>query len=330
MRWTTQAFLTVIRSRGNSVRKVMLPRELALRPNILAAAAAIMLIAGTASQSSFAQLAPAAGPATPAPMVKASNANIGTLRVQLVREAAMSAAMRASLARQSEYINKMLDENARLLDDTYDFPSVMLPNSVTPPVIRKIERVTEQSGDVLRYSAAQFQIVKQAAFTTRPPTWRTYLPIPIWSDVGTTHPSLLPVNAEEKAAAQEGLSKGWAAGVGQANAMFMKGLTRLQNDWEGMTTYHALLKLNMVTAPIVNRQDMAVSGSSDSLVVDQSTYRIEAKPVFNPNISQWLALLDTTGASSFLEATKPKEAESTRAAVAAPSLNELMHTWGAK
>lgn len=323
---------TITLLKDKAVRKVTLIGELALRPG-LAVVGAVTVFMVSAQMPSFAQQQSAAvSPALPAQKsISAPSGNPVALRIQLVREAALSAAMRASLAKQSEYINKLLDENARLLDDTYDFPALMMPNSVVPPVIRKIERVTEQSGDLLKYSAAQFQIVKQATFATRPPTWRTYLPIPIWADLGTTHPSLLPVTAEEKVGAQEGLNKGWQAGTEQANAMFYKGLTRLQNDWIGMNTYHALLKSNMVTAPIVNRQDLAVSGSSDSLVVDQSTYKIEAKPVFNPNISQWLALLDTTGASSFLEASlKPKDAESSRASIAVPSLNEMMRTWGTK
>ena len=275
------------------------------------------------------------GAAAPATSEKSAGVPNGrsavSLRIQLVREAAMSAAMRAALAKQSEYINKLLDTHGRLLDDTYDFSSLMMPNNVVPPVIRKLERVTEQSGDVLRYSAAQFQIVRQASFATRPPTWRIYLPIPIWSDLGTTHPTLMPVTPEETAAAQDGVNKGWQAGIDQANGMFFKGLTRLQNDWIGMNTYHALLKSNMVTLPIVNRQDTAVSGTADSMVVDQSTYRIEAKPVFNANISKWLALLDSTGASSFLEeAMRSRENDAARAAVTAPTLAELQKTWGAK
>lgn len=252
----------------------------------------------------------------------------GTVRIQLVREAAISAAMRTALAKQSEYINRLLDTHARQLDDAYDFGSLMLTDSVVPPVIRKVERVTEQSGDVLQYSAMQFKIIRQASFATRAPTWRTYLPIPIWVDLGSTHPSLLPTNSEEKVAAQDGLNKGWTAGSEQANAMFFKGLTRLQNDWVGMLVYHALLKANMVTAPIVNRQNTAVSGGSDSMTVDQSTYRIEAKPVFNPNISQWLALLDTSGTASLLEsAVKTPDREAARASMAVPSFNDLMQTW---
>lgn len=278
--------------------------------------------------SAQAQQAPSTAPpsSTPSQATEPSP----NLRAKMVKEAAMSAAMRASLAKQSEYINKLLDAQARLLDDAYDFPSLMLPNSVVPPVIRRMERVTEQEGDILRYSAYQFQIVKQAAFATRSPTWRTYLPLPIWNDLGTTHPSLMPANSAEAEAARQGIEQGWKAGIEQANQMFFKGLTRLQNDWLGMNTYHALLKSGMVTAPIINRQDTPISGDGSNMIVDESMYRIEAKPVFNPSLTQWLALVDVSGTSKIFEEVKPSAAEQERVKVSAPSMSELMQSWSAK
>lgn len=294
------------------------------KARVLVSAAAILC----ASSAVFAQ---ENVPSIEAVMKPGESTEKPTLRIKLVREAAISAAMRASLAKQSEKINKMLDTNARLLDDTYDFPSLMLPNNVVPPVIRKVERVTEQQGDVLRYSALQFQIVKQATFATRAPSWREYLPIPIWTDLGTTPPSLFPTNGAETVAAREGIQQGWRAGIEQANEMFFKGLTRLQNDWLGMNTYHALLKSNMVTAPIINRQDVPISGDATSMVVDESTYRIEAKPVFNPSLSQWLALVDKSSTSHiFEEINKPSVAEEARAKLTVPSESELMTSWNVR
>lgn len=269
-------------------------------------------------------------PTTPGMKQVATSEKPATLRLRMVKEAAMSAAMRAGLAKQSEFINQMLDQNGRLLDDTYDFPSLMLPNNVVPPVIRKMEKVTEHDGDVLRYSAFQFQIVKQAHFSTRAPTWRTYLPLPIWTDLGTTHPSLLPTNASEQEAAKAGIAIGWQAGVEQANQMFYKGLTRLQNDWLGMNTYHALLKSNMVTAPLISRTDTAVSGDASNMVIDESTYQIEARPVFNPGMSQWLALIDKAGAASFFKEKKSEDASERKAVIASPSLDQLMQSWSIK
>ena len=265
------------------------------------------------------------------PIIKAPQAqtvrSAATLRMQVVQEAAMSESMRASLTKQSEVINKLLEENGRLLDDVYDFGSLMIGNSVMPPVIRKVEKITEQSGDMLRYSAAQFQIVKQAAFATRAPTWRTYLPIPIFSENVLTHPSLKPANDAERESARQGVDRGWKSGIDQANGMFLKGLTRLQNDYLGMMTYHALLRSNMVTAPVINRKDTAVSGNAESLTIDQSTYKIEAKPVFNPNLSSWLAIIDASSGAALETAAKITSAESARASVATRSRNDLMRAW---
>lgn len=275
-----------------------------------------------------AQTAPVSDPQQILSQTAKAEERPATLRLKMVREAAMSAAMRASLAKQTEYINKLLDTYGRLLDDAYDFSSMMLPNNVVPPVIRKIEQVTEQEGDFLRFSSMQFQIVRQATFATRAPTWRTYLPLPMWSDIGNTHPSLLPTNSEEATAAKSGIEVGWKAGIEQANQMFYKGLTRLQNDFIGMNTYHALLKSGMVTEPIIKRQDVPISGDSSKMIVDESTYHIQAKPVFNPNLSQWLALVDKSSASKiFEEISKPSEAEAARLKPSAPSMDELMMTW---
>lgn len=248
------------------------------------------------------------------------------IRVRMVRDAAMSAAMRAGLTRQSIVINKMLDDNARYLDDIYDFSSLMLPNNVVPPVIRRVDNITEQEGDILRYSAVRFRIVKQAGFVTRVPSWRTYLKVPVWNETVVTHSELLPKNSEERAAAVEGLAKGWEAGAKQANDMFFKGLTRLDNDFLGMATYHALLKSNMVTLPKVLRTDVPVVGDGNTMTLDQSTYTIESKPVFNPQMMSWLALIDGNAEYSLMQENISK-AESERINASVSSLEELQKAW---
>lgn len=249
------------------------------------------------------------------------------VRVRMVRDAAMSAAMRAGLTRQSIVINKMLDDNARYLDDIYDFSSLMLPHNVVPPVIRRVDNITEQEGDVLRYSAVRFRIVKQAGFATRAPSWRTYLKVPVWNDAPMTHQELMPKNSEERKAAIEGLNKGWEAGAKQANDMFFKGLTRLDNDFLGMATYHALLKSNMVTLPKILRTDVPVVGDGSSMTLDQSTYTIETKPVFNPQMMSWLALIDGNSEYSLMQENISK-AESERVNASIPTLEDLQKTWG--
>lgn len=248
------------------------------------------------------------------------------IRTRMVRDAAMSAAMRAGLANHSVVINKLLASNARFLDDIWDFSSFMLENNVVPPVIRRAERITEQEGDVLRFSAVRFRIVRQAYFATRAPSWRQYLMIPVWEDLGKTHESLMPQSSEERNAAREGIEIGWAAGEKQANDMFYKGLTKLENDFMGMATYHALLKSNMVTLPKVLRKDIPIVGDGSSMTLDQSTYTIESRPVFNPRMMSWVALIEgNKGSAIFGDSLTPSERD--RLNVSAPGIGDLRKMW---
>lgn len=248
------------------------------------------------------------------------------IRIGLVRDAAMSVAMRAGLAKQSVAINQMLSRIGGHLDQIYDFNALMLEHGMIPPVIRRLERITEQEGDILRYSNIRFRIVKQAQFTTRPPTWRTYLTIPLWSDNSRIVGDLMPKNSAERKAASDGLKKGWDAGAKQANDMFFKGLTRLENDYLGMATYHALLKSNMVTLPNVLRKDVPVIGDGNTMTIDQSTYSFKMKPAFNPRMMQWVALIDGNSSSSLLSAEEDK-IDSKRVDAGVMGFDELRNSW---
>lgn len=250
-----------------------------------------------------------------------------SLRIRMVREAAMSAAMRAGLAKQGERINKMLMENQRNLDDIFDFSSLMLPNNVVPPRIRYVENIVEQQGGQMRNTKFRLEVVQQAHFSTRAPTWRTYLTIPVWSDLGSTHQALLPQNSDEVSAAQRGLQEGWEAGERQANEMFMRGLNRLHNDLMQMFTYHAALKVQMVSMPIINRKDVPVTGDGNVMSVDQSTYSIESLPSFNPKMIDWLAVIDSNPSLKSIQS--PVSAAEQDRVRTVPDIQDLRAIWGA-
>lgn len=214
-------------------------------------------------------------------------------RASAVKEMAMQLAMRTALAEETDRINNVLAGTARLLDEVYDFGSLMLQGNILPPVIQRADNVTETTeDDILQYTGRVFRIKQQPRFATRPPTWRSYLVQPAFTDIGKPHPALLPKNDAEREAWRQGVVAGWNAGAAQARAIFVRNVYRLQADFMGMMTYHWLLKANMVTAPIVSNQTKAVVGDASSISIDQVTYRIEAKPVFNANMSEWLPYLN--------------------------------------
>lgn len=261
--------------------------------------------------------------------LNSARANISTaenVRVQMVRNAATSAAMRAGLAQQTLVINRLIDERSRELDQIYDFSSLLIDGMILPPVIRRVERITEQEGDVLSYSAVRFRIVKQAKMVTRAPTWREFLRIPIFDNNNAVHPSLLPKSSDEKAAAAEGLKTGWEAGAKQANEMFFRGQQRLLNEFLGVMTYHALLKSNMVTLPKIARKNIPVSGDGSSMTIDQSVYSIQSRPSFNPQMMSWLALIED---ASYSDLFKPdiSAAEREKMNAGPSSVDDMRRMW---
>lgn len=234
-------------------------------------------------------------------------------RFSALREVAMSVAMRSALADESDNISTMLGSLARLYDEAYDFGSLMLQGNIVPPVIQRADNVTETAGsDLLQYTGRVYKIKAQPFFATRPPTWRTYLIQPSFADVGGLNPALLPQNNEELRVWRDGVATGWDAGVAQARAIFVRNLYRLQSDFMGMMTYHWLAKANMVTPPIVSNVSKPLVGDATSLALDQVSYRIEAKPVFNPNMAEWVP---------FLNAPDPTQAERQILEIATPKPN---------
>jgi len=229
---------------------------------------------------------------TPVPSQTEIRTRQGT-RLSAVKEAAMSVAMRTALADESERINNTIVDSARMLDEVYDFGSLMLQGNIIPPIIQRADAVTETSqDDILQYTGRIFRIKTQPRFATRAPSWRSYLIQPVFTDIAKPHPALLPQNDEERAAWVQGIAAGWDAGASQAHAIYVRGAYRLQADLLGMMTYHWLLRSNMVTQPIVTNQSKALIGDATTLAIDQITYRIEAKPVFNGNMNEWIPYLN--------------------------------------
>lgn len=215
-------------------------------------------------------------------------------RLSMVKEAAISYAMRVALAEESEKINAIVKENERQLDEVYDFGSLMIRGNIIPPVIQRADSVSETNQDeLLQYTGRVFKIKRQPRFATRAPTWRTYLLQPTFVLVTKPPAGLLPQNDKEKIAWAQGVVIGWEAGASQAHAIFLRNSYRLQSDFLGMINYHLLLKANMVTEPIVTTTSKALSGDNASLNIDQVNYKIEAKPVFNPNMNSWIPYIST-------------------------------------
>ena len=105
------------------------------------------------------------------------NPAAGPIRAQILARAARGVGIRLGLPKRPRASTpRSRHAYAVQLDARYDFRTVMIGQSLVPPVITEIRRVGERGGDRLLYlTLGAFEIVKPARLTLSPPTWRDYL-----------------------------------------------------------------------------------------------------------------------------------------------------------
>ena len=209
------------------------------------------------------------------------------IRMEAVRDTALSIGARTALAWRGEQVNKMLQGQAEHLNAVFNFGGLVMKDNVLPPVLLESRNlVSIDSPQNIRISDRTYQILKQAQFISTPPTWREYLLM------DTTRPetpdvSLLPSTDIEKAAWKQGIIQGWQEGLKQADQIYDESLSRLKRDYQGMVRYRMLLAQNMVSAPQVAQRDLGITGGGESLAVNDRLLTIKALPSLKADSETW-------------------------------------------
>lgn len=219
--------------------------------------------------------------------IQESALQMNYVRMDAVRDTAMSLGARTALAWRGEQINKMLMAQHEHLNAVFNFNGLVLSNDILPPVLLESRNaMTIDNPQNIRVADRTYQIIKQAHFISTPPTWRDYLLM------DTKRPekpdaTLLPSTNEEVVAWREGIIKGWQEGLKQAEIIYQENLGRLKRDYQGMVRYRMLLAQNMVSSPQVVHRDLGVTGGGESLAVNDRILTIKALPSLKANSETW-------------------------------------------
>lgn len=216
---------------------------------------------------------------------------LSNVRYTALEQSALSIGARAALAWRSKQINVILQQDAPILNQAYNFYGLMLPNNVLPPVLLTAQNTLNlASPNVLRLASQVYKIKSQARFVTAPPTWRDY----IWMDYSKpARPdnSLLPQNNVEQEVWNHYVTQGWHNGIIQANNIFAANLARLNQDYTGMVLYLKLLQENMVSAPFVAKTNLGITGDASHMSINDQVLRITALPSLNLNGNTWKPII---------------------------------------
>lgn len=218
---------------------------------------------------------------------KSGRSKVTAMRMDALRDAALSVGARAGLADRARELNAILLKHESLLYRIFNFNLMLINEHVLPPVLIEARQILNlASHDTIRIADRTYEILQQARFVTAAPTWREYL----WMSHRTPElpdNSLLPKTLAEKNLWKEFIAEGWDAGRQQADSIFLESINRLRRDYLGMLRYKSLLAQNMVSAPFVASTDMGVTGGGDKLVIDEKIMRITAFPMLQPDPSAW-------------------------------------------
>lgn len=194
----------------------------------------------------------------------------GQMRLDAMREAAISYGARGGLAYRTYEIRQKLRQHGSALSRTYDFRRLLItaPSGLLlePPIISEGQDalLIANRGQNAAVADRILKIDLPARIVSAPRDWRLYLERE-WGDVAPPPNMLLPQNDSERQQWRNWIAEGWKAGLEQADDIFEADLERLVNDFNGMVRYRMLLAQGMVSQPYTLLEDRGVTGGGDEM-----------------------------------------------------------------
>ena len=214
------------------------------------------------------------------------------IRMDAIKQAALSYGARGGLAKRTQEIRKTLSDKNAVLDQIYDFKRLLIPAQsgllIEPPIISEGDNATliETGGQTAAVADKIYNINRNARIVSTPRNWRAYLERE-WGKVELPPQVLLPRTNEEKRVWVEFLTKGWAEGTAQADEIFQADLNKLVADYTGMVRYRKLLSMNIVSAPYALQVDRGVTGGGNEMRVGDRAVKITGPSQLMTGAYEW-------------------------------------------
>lgn len=214
------------------------------------------------------------------------------IRMDALREAALSLGARAGLASRTYEIRKTLNERQSYMDKVFDFRQLLVkaPSGllIEPPIVSEsFDNLNiEGDGQLAAVSDRILNINRDAKIVSAPRNWRSYLERD-WGKIQMPPPILYPKDEAEKKEWMSLVAKGWREGREQADAIFQSDLNRLVSDFNGMVRYRILLTQGIISSPYALEIDRGVTGGGDEMRVGDRAVQITGPSQLNPDAFEW-------------------------------------------
>ncbi|MCK5374336.1 MAG: type IV secretory system conjugative DNA transfer family protein [Alphaproteobacteria bacterium] len=214
------------------------------------------------------------------------------IRMDALKEAAISFGARGGLAKRTYEIRKEMDTRARYLDSVYNFAQLLIaaPSGfmIEPPIITESMNamIIKHDGQTAAVSDKIYNIIRNARIVSAPRIWRQYLERE-WGEVMPPPDILTPRNSEERRVWKSHVHKGWKYGYQQADDIFKEDLARLDSDYQGMIRYKMLLAQGMVSPPYALQVDRGITGDGDEMHIGDRAVQITGVPELITGADTW-------------------------------------------
>jgi len=214
------------------------------------------------------------------------------IRLDALREASLSYGARGGLAHRTFEIQRRLAEQESYLTKTYNFRRLLISGAngllIEPPIVSEAQQAMLIKGGGQEAAVADrvLKINRAAKIVSAARDWRTYLERD-WGVVDPPPSILNPRDDKEREAWNEGVKKGWEAGVEQADDIFQADLDRLTNDFVGMVRYRELLAQGMITTPYALAENHGVTGDGNELRIGDRGLEITGPSQFVTQSDKW-------------------------------------------
>lgn len=214
------------------------------------------------------------------------------IRMDALREAAISYGARGGLARRTYEIRQTLKARSSSLNKIFDFRRLLIaaPSGflIEPPIISEAvdNMLIDARGTEAAVADRIFNIGVNAKIVSAPRTWNQYLERS-YNEVDPPPQILRPKDSEERKKWKRWVEIGWENGVEQADEIFNADLARLQSDFEGMVRYRKLLAQGMVSAPYALENDRGITGGGSLLRIGDRSVRLTGLPQLKPGYEEW-------------------------------------------
>jgi hypothetical protein len=218
---------------------------------------------------------------------EAGESDVDQARLNVVRGSGMSLGVKLGRSVEMSRIQEVVIDFEDVYDGLFRFDALMIDTSegriIVPPIIDRSDHTTRISDDgrYIRIVDILYRIRENARFSIRIPNWRNYLLIPVekpnYNDIVST---VLPENDQELDVWRAAIVEGYLTGIEIARAESKRARDRLVADLKGMQRYHLLRAHNMVSAPVIESNIYAATGSVDgrSLGMDDANLAIAITP----------------------------------------------------